>query len=148
MSKQFDAEFEIRKIKEVLQLTIQNSDMSKGSKDSLFDMLNEEQEEAGIKTEKKLSINALSWMEFLGNFTTTSNASQRMIKGYINDGDVYIDSGELRELSLACIEISDWLDDRANRINEKIPLFENEEVEASRREINFLKCKINELSGW
>lgn len=58
-----------------------------------------------------------TWMKFLGNFSPTSNASERQLKGYMYDdeggGKVYLDSSELRELATACNEAADWLDKRA-----------------------------------
>lgn len=65
-----------------------------------------------------ISAGAKSWMKLLGNFGPTVRAEQRELKGTTvdDDGDhvkTYYDSGELRELAKACIEVADWLDRRA-----------------------------------
>lgn len=57
-------------------------------------------------------------MKFLGNFSPAVRPELKEIKGYMYDdedccGKVYLDSGELRELAAACIEVADWLDKRA-----------------------------------
>jgi hypothetical protein len=54
----------------------------------------------------------LTWMEWLGHFSPTYDGD---IKGHKLDSDgeggkEYLDSGELRELSQACIIVADWLD--------------------------------------
>ena len=75
----------------------------------------------GSETQKpweQLSANALAWMALLGNFGPTVREADKTVKGYMldNDGEgssIYIDSGELRELSQACAEVADWLDARA-----------------------------------
>ena len=59
------------------------------------------------------------WMELLGNFGPTVNEQKRELKGYLHDdegGDkAYLDSGELREIAASCIEVANWLDDRADK---------------------------------
>lgn len=64
-----------------------------------------------------LSNLAKTWMQYLGGFSPTTNASEKTLKGYMHDDDgggkVYLDSGELRELAKACNEAADWLDKRA-----------------------------------
>ena len=64
-----------------------------------------------------ISNSGKSWMEFLGNFSPTVNEQSRELKGYMHDeegvGKVYLNSGELRLLATACIEVADWLDNRA-----------------------------------
>lgn len=58
------------------------------------------------------------WMNFLGQFSPTVMAKDRTVKGCMlcdsgEEGSVYLDSGELRELARACNEVADWLDKRA-----------------------------------
>ncbi|PNG11916.1 hypothetical protein [Stutzerimonas stutzeri] len=65
-----------------------------------------------------ISGSAKAWMQLLGNFGPTVLAARREVKGYTSDADgdvvkTYYDSGELRELALACTEVADWLDRRA-----------------------------------
>lgn len=67
-----------------------------------------------------LTKNTLAWMKLLGDFSPTSNVAQSQVKGYMldNDGEgckVYFDAGELRELAIACLEVSDWLMVRASK---------------------------------
>ncbi len=72
--------------------------------------------------DKDLSNNAKSMMLFLGCFSPTTNAEHKTVKGHMADqngdgnGKVYLDSGELRELALACNEVADWLDKRAEPV--------------------------------
>mgnify|MGYP007072040832 CR=1 FL=1 len=68
--------------------------------------------------DRDISGSAKAWMKLLGNFGPTVRAESREIKGVTvdDDGDhvkTYYDSGELRELALACTEVADWLDRRA-----------------------------------
>lgn len=67
--------------------------------------------------DKDLSNNAKSMMKFLGRFNPTIHAQHKTIKGYMHNSDgegkVYLDSGELRELAIACNEVADWLEKRA-----------------------------------
>lgn len=66
-----------------------------------------------------MSNNALQYMDFLGEFGPTANIDDRQIKGYMidcNSGEgckVYLSSEELRKIAIACIEVADWLDNRA-----------------------------------
>lgn len=70
--------------------------------------------------DKDLSNNAKSMMQFLGRFNPTVNVQHKTVKGYMHDedggGKVYLDSGELRELALACNEVAEWLDKRAESV--------------------------------
>lgn len=63
--------------------------------------------------DKDLSNNAKIWMHMLGEFSPTCDPDKKTVKGYMYDnqggGKVYFDSGELKELSAACIEVADWL---------------------------------------
>lgn len=56
-------------------------------------------------------------MKDMGNFSPTVNASQKMVKGYMNDEDgvckCYFDSNDLRSIAAGCTEVADWLDKRA-----------------------------------
>jgi len=68
---------------------------------------------------KDLPASTLQAMKDLGNFGPTANAHNREIKGYMHhdngdDGRTYFDSHELRVLAVACIDVADWLDARAN----------------------------------
>lgn len=68
--------------------------------------------------DRDISESAKAWMKLLGNFGPTVRAESREMKGMTVDecGDhvkTYYDSGELRELAKACIEVADWLDRRA-----------------------------------
>lgn len=44
---------------------------------------------------------------------------KRELKGYLYDdeggGKAYLDSGELREIAASCIEVANWLEDRADK---------------------------------
>ena len=70
--------------------------------------------------DKDLSSNAKSMMKFLGRFSPTVNSQLKEIKGYMHsddcEGKVYLDSGELREMALACNEVAAWLDKRAESV--------------------------------
>lgn len=66
-----------------------------------------------------LSEQARSVMIELGNFGPTINVSDRLVKGCTLDEDMeivrtYYDSNYLRVIAEACLEVSDWLDKRAN----------------------------------
>ena len=70
--------------------------------------------------DSELTKNTLAWMKLLGDFSPTSSPAQKQVKGYMldNDGEgykVYFDAGELRELAIACLEVSDWLMVRASK---------------------------------
>ena len=65
-----------------------------------------------IESWKALPPLALSWMQWLGDFSPTYDGT---LKGYKlgtdgEGGKEYVDSGELRELAQACITVADWLD--------------------------------------
>lgn len=67
---------------------------------------------------KDLSETAKEWMEKLGDFSPTVNVRDKLIKGYMYDGSgddsrVYFDSSDLKGLAAACLEVSDWLENRA-----------------------------------
>lgn len=68
-----------------------------------------------------LTKNTHAWMKLLGDFSPTSNPAQQQVKGYMLDNEsgegckVYFDAGELRELAIACLEVSDWLMVRASK---------------------------------
>lgn len=66
----------------------------------------------------EVSGNARNWLDTLGGFTPTVHARNRDLKGRIacddgEDGRVYLDSNELREIAAAFVEAADWLDKRA-----------------------------------
>ena len=69
-----------------------------------------------------ISAIAQSWMMVLGNFNPTTDKQNRTVKGYMYDDDgvskTYLDAGELRGLAIACNEVADWLDRRANSAKE------------------------------
>lgn len=52
-------------------------------------------------------------MEELGDFGPTVNVKNCEIKGYMQDGKVYWNSVDLRAIANSCIEVADWLDNRA-----------------------------------
>lgn len=65
-----------------------------------------------------VSEDAREWLEMLGNFGPTVHANRRELKGCVHsdhgeDGRVYLDSSDLRNISAALIEAADWLDKRA-----------------------------------
>ena len=74
--------------------------------------------------EREVSEGSRAWMRTLGNFGPTVNPIYREVTGYML-GDsaeaekTYYDSGELRELAAACIEVADWLDKRAELAQSK-----------------------------
>jgi hypothetical protein len=67
----------------------------------------------------ELSKATLEAMEVIGNYGPTANPEGRTVKGYTWDADdgcggqCYLDSRDLREIAVACIEVADWLDKRA-----------------------------------
>lgn len=68
--------------------------------------------------DRDISVSAKAWMNLLGNFSPTARPERKEIKGltfgeYGKSVRTYYDSGELRELTKACIEVADWLDRRA-----------------------------------
>jgi len=75
-----------------------------------------------MKKWQELSENTLAEMRSLGNFGPTSRESDRLIKGYMWDDDgggkCYWSSDDLRKTAVACIEVADWLDERADAIPE------------------------------
>jgi hypothetical protein len=56
-------------------------------------------------------------MKMLGEFSPTVHAQNRELKGYTHDdeggGKTYWTSDDLRQISTACSEAADWLDQRA-----------------------------------
>ncbi len=68
---------------------------------------------------KDISDNAKEWMEELGNFSPTVNVHESLVKGYMLDfetgdaGNVYFDPSDLKGLAAACLEVADWLENRA-----------------------------------
>lgn len=68
-----------------------------------------------------LSLGARSWMEQLGAFVPTIHDANREVKGMLWNEDegtaskAYLHSRDLRMLALACVEVADWLDRRAER---------------------------------
>lgn len=58
-------------------------------------------------------------LKFPGDSRVGSIPTSHTKKGYMWDsesgegGKVYLDSGELRELANSCIEVANWLDERA-----------------------------------
>lgn len=70
-----------------------------------------------------ISKGAQAWMQLLGDFGPTVRVDSMELKGYTRDKDgdtvkTYYDSGELRELSAACLEVADWLERRAQQAKE------------------------------
>lgn len=68
--------------------------------------------------ETDLSPKARRVMRELGGFGPVTDASRRTVKGYTYDEDgigckTYYTSDDLREIAEACLEVADWLDDRA-----------------------------------
>jgi hypothetical protein len=62
-------------------------------------------------------------MRLLGGFSPTSNAEQRLAKGYMADDEggtsrVYLSANDLRKLASACVEVAYWLDKRADLYGE------------------------------
>ena len=68
----------------------------------------------------EISKEARETMKFIGNFSPTVNVDNREIKGYmigLDDGEggkVYLYSHELKSMAKHFIEVSEWLDKRAN----------------------------------
>lgn len=66
-----------------------------------------------------LSLGARSWMEQLGGFLPTIHHANREVKGVLYDEysgkrlKAYWHSRDLRMIALACVEVADWLDRRA-----------------------------------
>lgn len=71
--------------------------------------------------ETDLSPNARRVMRELGGFGPITDDSQRTVKGYTYDEDgigckTYYTSGDLRGIADACLDVADWLDNRANGV--------------------------------
>ena len=71
-----------------------------------------------MKLWDELSENAKCEMLNLGNFGPTVHAANREVKGYMLDPDgeavnAYYTSDDLRQLASACVEVAEWLDERA-----------------------------------
>lgn len=66
-----------------------------------------------------LSPNAEHWMKFLGDFGPTVNTADELMKGYMYDGEScskrYLDSNDFLDLASACIEVSKYLRERADK---------------------------------
>lgn len=67
---------------------------------------------------KDISDSTKEWMVELGNFSPTVNVREKLVKGYMIDGSgdagrVYFDPSDLRGLAAACLEVADWLENRA-----------------------------------
>lgn len=67
---------------------------------------------------KDISDSTNEWMVELGNFSPTVNVRDKLVKGYMTDGSgdagrVYFDPSDLRGLAAACLEVADWLENRA-----------------------------------
>lgn len=68
-----------------------------------------------------LSLGARSWMGQLGGFLPTIHDANREVKGHLFDDDTgevrktYWHSRDLRMIALACVEVADWLDRRAEQ---------------------------------
>jgi hypothetical protein len=60
-----------------------------------------------------LSEDALNVMKELGEFTPTVHTQSREVKGVRDSDKCYLDSRDLRRIALACVEVADWLDLRA-----------------------------------
>jgi len=65
---------------------------------------------------EELSEATRGWMR-LDNFNPTTRASDKRIKGYLDEGQVYLCSDELREIAAAYVEVAVWLDLRAGEEN-------------------------------
>lgn len=70
-----------------------------------------------------LSCQTLGVMRDLGNFSPTFHAINREVKGYKLDsegeaGKCYYTSSDLRQIAIACKEVADWLDKRAQYAKE------------------------------
>lgn len=64
-----------------------------------------------------LSKQARDAMKDLGNFGPTVKVQDRKVKGFTYAGEgtakTYYSSADLREIAIACTEVADWLDKRA-----------------------------------
>lgn len=72
-----------------------------------------------MKQWNELTPDTLEIMQDLGNFTPTSRIQDKLVKGYTYDdngegGKTYWSSDHLRDIVNACIEVADFLDERAN----------------------------------
>ena len=61
----------------------------------------------------------LYWMKVIGEFSPTVHKDNCEVKGYTLDedgqgGKTYLTSTDLFEISVACEEVAQWLEDRAN----------------------------------
>ena len=62
-----------------------------------------------------ISEKSRKWLKLLGDFSPTVHPANRELKGCLEEGNVYFDSNDLRELSAAMAEAADWLDNRAKQ---------------------------------
>ena len=61
----------------------------------------------------------LYWMKVIGEFSPTVHKESCEVKGYTLDEDgqgekTYLTSTDLFEISVACEEVAQWLEERAN----------------------------------
>lgn len=71
---------------------------------------------------ESLSQNARDTMQQLGNFGPTTRAYAREVKGWTMCEDgfterAYLGSNDLRNIAAGCIEVAQWLEERA-RVND------------------------------
>ena len=74
--------------------------------------------EIEMKTWKELNGLTQGWMSMLGGFSPTVNPQDKQVKGVMFDSEgeiikAYLDPDELREIADACLEVAQFLEDRA-----------------------------------
>ena len=67
---------------------------------------------------ESLSQNAKDAMQLLGDFGPTVHVANREVKGYTYNtdgegGKAYYDNNDLRNIAAGCIEVAQWLEERA-----------------------------------
>lgn len=72
---------------------------------------------------ESLNQNARDTMQQLGNFGPTTRAHAREVKGWATAEDgfterAYLDSNDLRNIAAGCIEVAQWLEERAKAEDE------------------------------
>ena len=53
----------------------------------------------------------------LGECSPTSNANEKLVKGYVEDGKVYYSAKDLRAFASGCLKAAEWLEQRAADTN-------------------------------